>query len=46
MSQQFKNLGDIVGDFLILIEVNKAEIIKNPVLNSAIQILINKCAEN
>ncbi|MBX9837108.1 MAG: hypothetical protein K2X69_02220 [Silvanigrellaceae bacterium] len=44
MKKQFTNLGDIVGDFLISIEVNKGVIITNPELMEYVKDLINTCA--
>jgi hypothetical protein len=44
MKKQFTNLGDIVGDFLISIEVNRGVIITNPKLMENVKDLINSCA--
>ena len=44
MKQQFTNLGNIVGDFLISIEVNRGVIITNPELMKHVKDLINTCA--
>jgi hypothetical protein len=44
MKQQFTNLGDIVGDFLISIEVNRGVIITNPELMKHVKDLINTSA--
>jgi hypothetical protein len=44
IKQQFTNLGDIVGDFLISIEVNRGVIITNPELMKHVKDLINTSA--
>ena len=44
MKHQFTNLGNIVGDFLISIEVNRGVIITNPELIKHVKDLINACA--
>jgi hypothetical protein len=44
MKQQFIHLADIVGDFLISIEINKGVIITNPELMKHVKDLINACA--
>jgi hypothetical protein len=44
IKKQFANIGDIIGDCLMSIEVNRALIITNPDLMKQVRDLINECA--
>jgi len=46
LKQQFKDLADIIGDFLISIEVNRGVIITDPKLMKHVKDLIDKCSES